>query len=239
MLLVLTAISMLVLLLQVVLGRWTNRISLVYNFLGQIFTKIELKYRNSGSYIYPQIVKLCLCQHWLFCLCHHSFCKGTNQVSKSWNSANFLVGKYCSAMVVAIMSTRRSIKLAPNNWLLCYRVAFSVLYTPPTNFSCSPTNPPLPDALLSKNFFFCLFGICTFFLVLYSNGFFMVVISDGDICLVHHTTPDGLLFSVASDVMLKVIYKSLLRPYGNFVIFVFGDCIVFRLPEILLAHVVW
>lgn len=67
----------------------------------------------------------------------------------------------------------------------------------------------------------------------------MVVISDGDICLVHHTTPDGLLFSVASDVMLKVIYKSLLRPYGNFVIFVFGDCIVFRLPEILLAHVVW
>ena len=37
----------------------------------------------------------------------------------------------------------------------------------------------------------------------------MVVISDGDgdICLVHHTTPDGSLFSVASDVMLKVIYK--------------------------------
>lgn len=171
MLLVLTAISMLALPL-VVLGRWTNRISLVYNFLGQIFTKIELKYRNSGSYIYPQIVKLCLCQHWLFCLCHHSFCKGTNQVSKSWNSANFLVGKYCSAMVVAIMSTRRSIKLAPNNWLLCYRVAFSVLYTPPTNFSCSPTNPPFPTLFWVKIFFFCLFGICTFFLVLYSNGFF-------------------------------------------------------------------
>lgn len=162
MLLVLTAISMLALPL-VVLGRWTNRISLVYNFLGQIFTKIELKYRNSGSYIYPQIVKLCLCQHWLFCLCHHSFCKGTNQVSKSWNSANFLVGKYCSAMVVAIMSTRRSIKLAPNNWLLCYRVAFSVLYTPPTNFSCSPTNPPFPTLFWVKIFFFVCLAFVLFF----------------------------------------------------------------------------
>ena len=66
----------------------------------------------------------------------------------------------------------------------------------------------------------------------------MVVISDGDICLVHHTTPDGSLFSVASDVMLKVIYKVY---YGHTAILLslFWRLYCFRLPEILLAHVVW